>query len=385
MLPTVHTNHHNDEYDEIYASMSMRNHTKDMQFLSSWLETTAKETDLQSQTTTSSTSSTSSSKSTTITDRLNHNNKSIDIYSKSFQVLHSTRHELSRQIGAHCNRLQMTDIQHSKSTSKLFNNIIKANKAMITRIYNLETTLAKTQLSHATETKKQNKQRTRLIARVTDSEIENDQLRAELKTALHMQKQATKEREKMAEMLEERLGGGTRGAGGGSDESSSAYLTALERSKRDISLLQTLGDVCLDFSSERTRRLELCNEMSSLVSRLGVAAGLDETRFDATAIFVDENNGNGAMGSLTGAIGLGNDGDGDASTSLMLGSNTSNMKSTSATTGKRKAVMQNVVLIIIDNYCIHCFNLFILSLIVVFFSNRSISNQHPDSLILTSL
>ena len=185
MLPTVHANHHNNDYDEIYASMSMRNHTKDMQFLSSWLETTAKETDLQSRTT-------SSSKSTSITDRLNHNNKSIDIYSKSFQVLHSTRHELSRQIGAHCNRLQMTDIQHSKSTSKLFNNIIKANKAMITRIYNLETTLAKTQLSHATETKKQNKQRTRLIARVTDSEIENDQLRAELKTALHMQKQATK-------------------------------------------------------------------------------------------------------------------------------------------------------------------------------------------------
>jgi hypothetical protein len=269
-----HTHQSDDCADILAAAMSMRTHTKDMLFLNQWMEESTK---------------TNESISTSINrNRNEHDKAAIEVFMQSFAVLTSTRLELTRQLGAHCSRLQNTDHQHWSATSKLYNKILNQNKRMRQRIVALEHRLTENQTSHVAESKKQNQLRERLITRVTDAELEADQLRAELKTALHLGKQSVKERDRLEQILEERLGGGSRGAGGGSDESSSEYLTALDRSKRDVSMLQKLGDVVLDFTSERDRREKLCNEMSSLVSRLGVAVGFDDTRFDATAIFVEE-------------------------------------------------------------------------------------------------
>ena len=156
------------------------------------------------------------------------------------------------------------------------------------------------------------------MARVNDAETEVDQLRSDLKTMKHLKKAAIQERIKIEEVLESRLGGGSRSAGGDSNESSNTVLTALERAEKDVTLLQSLEDVVVQMSMERDRRTNLCKcrgmswlslsfvgfivecccpttvplltfnctvlfcasgtDMSGLVSRLGIAAGLGESK-----------------------------------------------------------------------------------------------------------
>ena len=96
------------------------------------------------------------------------------------------------------------------------------------------------------------------MARVNDAETEVDQLRSDLKTMKHLKKAAIQERIKIEEVLESRLGGGSRSAGGDSNESSNTVLTALERAEKDVTLLQSLEDVVVQMSMERDRRTNLC-------------------------------------------------------------------------------------------------------------------------------
>ena len=53
-------------------------------------------------------------------------------------------------------------------------------------------------------------------------------------------------------------------------------VAALEQSTREINLLHTLDEVVESMNTERSRREGLCNEMSGLVTRLGLAIGLDD-------------------------------------------------------------------------------------------------------------
>ena len=247
-LPNLH---HNEE-------MSMRHHTKDMTCLSDWMlesESTKLATDNQKE----------------------RKDNSVAVYQHSFNLLRSTKDEISRQIGAHCTRLRATDHRHWSSMSVLFQRVLQENKKMRSTINDLTQISIENKSSHATEMKRQNKMRERLGTRVTEAEHHADSLKAQLRTQQYLRKAAEKERGALEEMLESHLGGGS--AGGRSNASSNEYLNALEQSTREINLLHTLDEVVESMNTERSRREGLCNEMSGLVTRLGLAIGLDDSKF----------------------------------------------------------------------------------------------------------
>ena len=248
-LPNLH---HNEE-------MSMRLHTKDMTCLSDWM--------LESE----------STKLAATDNQKERKDNSVAVYQHSFHLLRLTKDEISRQIGAHCTRLRGTDQKHWSSMSVLFQRVLQENKKMRSTIHDLNQMVRENKSSHATEMKRQNKMRERLGIRVTEAEHHADSLKAQLKTQRYLRKAAEKERDALEEMLESHLGGGS--AGGRSNASSNEYLDALEQSTREINLLHTLDEVVESMNTERSRREGLCNEMSGLVTRLGLAIGLDDSKF----------------------------------------------------------------------------------------------------------
>ena len=227
-------------------SMSTRIHTKDMAYLNTWMDETQHSTKHKKNSNRSSTAPSSNPVDV------------YDFYKKSFQLLNSTQAELSRQIGAHCVRLASTSSKHWTAASKLLQNLLTSTSKSAGYIRSLESKLQTQHTLHAAETKQANATRKRLMARVNDAETEVDQLRSDLKTMKHLKKAAIQERIKIEEVLESRLGGGSRSAGGDSNESSNTVLTALERAEKDVTLLQSLEDVVVQMSMERDRRTNLC-------------------------------------------------------------------------------------------------------------------------------
>ena len=226
--------------------MSTRIHTKDMAYLNTWMDETQHSTKHKKNSNRSSTAPSSNPVDV------------YDFYKKSFQLLNSTQAELSRQIGAHCVRLASTSSKHWTAASKLLQNLLTSTSKSAGYIRSLESKLQTQHTLHAAETKQANATRKRLMARVNDAETEVDQLRSDLKTMKHLKKAAIQERIKIEEVLESRLGGGSRSAGGDSNESSNTVLTALERAEKDVTLLQSLEDVVVQMSMERDRRTNLC-------------------------------------------------------------------------------------------------------------------------------
>ena len=224
--------------------MSTRIHTKDMAYLNTWMDETQH--------------STKHKKNSNRTGTAAPSSNPVDVYKQSFLLLNSTQAELSRQIGAHCVRLASTSSKHWTAASKLLQNLLTSTSKSADYIRSLESKLETQHILHAAETKQANATRKRLMARVNDAETEVDQLRSELKTTKHLKKSAIQERKKIEALLESRLGGGSRSAGGDSNESSNTVLTALERAEKDVTLLQSLEEVVVQMSMERDRRTNLC-------------------------------------------------------------------------------------------------------------------------------
>jgi hypothetical protein len=225
-------------------SMSARLHTKDMAYLNTWMnETTNGLTRNRTVNQSINKLNQSSTKSSTAASPLSSTTKhDIDVYAKSFALLNATHSEIDRQIGAHCLRLSATSSKHWNSMSKLFDKMIRIIQNNYDHISNLENENFQSNNLRINEINKFNTIRSKLMNRVQNAENDVDHLESQLKTALHIKDKAIQERENIENILEKRLGGGSRRSGGGSDESSNKILTALERSQKDVTLLQKLED-----------------------------------------------------------------------------------------------------------------------------------------------
>ena len=114
--------------------------------------------------------------------------------------------------------------------------------------------------------------RERLTARCASAERTAELLEAELKTSEHLRNQAEMEREVLEKILEERLGAKRNPTPA---DIALGEHTALHRAEQDVNLGNALDESLLQLREEFEEKERINDYIGVLVSRLGVAAGMD--------------------------------------------------------------------------------------------------------------